>query len=77
VEFRLKGSPTMSRSGSRVAPDYGGRGGAREYMSTDPVEVEIINVEPCQRTPRVIVSGTAKLILRKRKNARPASAQIA
>ncbi|MBI4511331.1 MAG: Hint domain-containing protein, partial [Deltaproteobacteria bacterium] len=46
MEFRLKSSPAMSRDGTRVAPDYGGRGGGREYMSTDPVEVEIINVQP-------------------------------
>jgi RHS repeat-associated protein len=46
MEFRLQSSPAMSRNGTRVAPDYGGRGGGREYMSTDPVEVEVINVQP-------------------------------
>lgn len=46
IEFKLKSSSTMSRDGTRVAPDFGGRGGGREYMSTDPVQVEIINVQP-------------------------------
>ena len=46
MEFRLKGAPVLTRNGTRVAPDYGGRGGGREYMSTKPVEVEVINVQP-------------------------------
>ena len=46
MECRLRGSPAMERNGTRVAPDYGGRGGGREYMSTEPVEVETINVQP-------------------------------
>lgn len=46
MEFRLKGSPALERNGTRVTPKYGGRGGGREYMSTEHVEVEIINVQP-------------------------------
>lgn len=47
MEFRIKNNPTPSLNGTRVKPDYGGRGGGREFMSTDPVKVEIINVQPC------------------------------
>jgi len=46
MEFRITNSPKPVRSGTRVAPASGGRGGGREYMSTDLVEVEIINVQP-------------------------------
>ena len=46
MEFRITNSPTISRNGTRVDPSYDGRGGGREYMTTDPVEVEIINVQP-------------------------------
>jgi len=31
---------------TRVNPDNGGRGGGREYMTGDAVEVEIVNVQP-------------------------------
>ena len=46
MEFRIKNSPSMTRNGTRVDPEAGGRGGGREYMTTNPVEVEIINVQP-------------------------------
>jgi len=46
MEFRLRGSPSMSRNGTRVQPDYGGLGGGREFSTFDPVEVEIFNVQP-------------------------------
>ncbi len=46
MEFRITNSPTISRNGTRVDPSYDGRGGGREYMTTDPVEVEIFNVQP-------------------------------
>jgi hypothetical protein len=46
MEFLIKNNSSMIRNGTRVDPAYGGRGGGREYMTTDPVEVEIINVQP-------------------------------
>jgi hypothetical protein len=46
MEFRIKNNPSMTRKGTRVTPDYDGDGGGREYMTYDPVEVEIINVQP-------------------------------
>ena len=46
MHFRIKNNPSLSRNGTRVAPAYGGRGGAREYGSFDPVEVDIVDVQP-------------------------------
>ncbi len=45
MEFRIKNNPSMVRDGARVDPANGGGGGGREYMTTDPVEVEVINVQ--------------------------------
>jgi hypothetical protein len=49
MEFRLRNSPELQRAGTRVDPAYGGRGGGREYMSLDRVEVEVVNVQPYVR----------------------------
>ena len=46
MEFKVTNNPNMIRNGTRVAPDYGGIGGGREFMTTDPVSVEVINVQP-------------------------------
>ncbi len=46
MEFQLRSSPKLQRNGTRIQADYGGRGGGREYMSLDPVEVDVINVQP-------------------------------
>ncbi|WP_420209289.1 SpvB/TcaC N-terminal domain-containing protein [Candidatus Electronema sp. JC] len=46
MEFQIKNNPSPTRNGTRVTPDYGGRGGGKEFMTTDPVEVEIINIQP-------------------------------
>jgi RHS repeat-associated protein len=46
MEFQIKNNPTMNVNGTRVTPKYGGSGGGREYMTTDPVQVEIKNVQP-------------------------------
>jgi len=46
MEFHLKNNPTLERNGTRVDPAYRGRGGGKEYSTTDPVEVEITNVQP-------------------------------
>ena len=46
MEFQITNNPTSVRNGTRVRPDYGGRGGEREFMTTDSVGVEIINIQP-------------------------------
>ena len=46
MEFKLTNNPNMIRNGTRVTPAYGGIGGGREFMTTDPVSVEVINVQP-------------------------------
>jgi len=46
MEFRIRNTPHMQRNGTRISPSHGGRGGGKEYMTTDPVEVDIINVQP-------------------------------
>jgi len=46
MEFRIRNNPNLQRNGTRVTPANGGRGGGREFMTTDPVDVEIINVQP-------------------------------
>lgn len=46
VEFRITNNPSLQRNATRVTPANGGRGGGREFMTTDPVQVEIINVQP-------------------------------
>ncbi|MEW6039323.1 MAG: PKD domain-containing protein [Pseudomonadota bacterium] len=46
MEFRIRNNPVLNRAGTRVKPDFGGRGGGREFSTFDPVEVEIINVQP-------------------------------
>lgn len=46
MEFNVLNEPTMSRNGLRVEPDFGGTGGGREFMTTETVEVEILNVQP-------------------------------
>lgn len=46
MEFRIKNNPTLLKKGTRVTPDYGRRGGGREFMTTDPVRVGVINIQP-------------------------------
>ena len=48
MDFRIKNNPSMTRNGTKVDPTYSARGGGRKYMTTGPVEVEIINVQPCR-----------------------------
>ncbi len=36
----------LERNGSKVTPAFGQQGGGKEYMTTDIVEVEVINVQP-------------------------------
>lgn len=46
MEFRLINNPLLERNGTRVQSANGGAGGGREYMSLNPVGVEVINVQP-------------------------------
>ena len=46
MEFTIKNSPKLERNGSKVTPAFGQQGGGKEYMTTDIVEVEVINVQP-------------------------------
>ncbi|WP_279578145.1 RHS repeat domain-containing protein [Leptospira noguchii] len=46
VEFEVKGSPGYEKYGSKVKPDYGQPGKGSEFMTTDPVKVKLINVQP-------------------------------
>jgi hypothetical protein len=44
VEFKITNNPKVT-GGTRVKPAYGGTGGGREYVTTDPVEVDITNYQ--------------------------------
>ena len=46
MEFRIKNNPRPRLNGTRVQPCCGGMGGGREFMTMDPVLVEIINIQP-------------------------------
>jgi hypothetical protein len=46
VRFIIVSNPTLTRNGSVVEPAFGGAGGGREWASPDPVQVEIIDVQP-------------------------------
>ena len=46
VRFVILNSPTLTRDGSIVEPAFGGEGGGREWASPDPVQVEILDVQP-------------------------------
>jgi len=46
VRFIITNSPTLTRDGSIVEPAFGGEGGGREWASPDPVQVEILDVQP-------------------------------
>ena len=46
MEFTIKNSPKLERNGSKVTPAFGQQGGGKEYMTTDIVEVDVINVQP-------------------------------
>lgn len=49
VEFELKNAPSLLRNGTKVAPSYGMTGGGSEFMTMDPVHVEILNAQPIWR----------------------------
>ena len=46
VRFLILNTPTLTRDGSIVEPAFGGAGGGREWASPDPVQVEIVDVQP-------------------------------
>jgi hypothetical protein len=46
VRFIILNNPTLTRDGSIVEPAFGGQGGGREWASPDPVQVEILDVQP-------------------------------
>lgn len=46
VEFEILNNPKMSLNGSKVLPDFGMPGKGAEFMTTDPVKVRLINVQP-------------------------------
>ena len=45
VAFRIKNSPDVRRRGDAVLPAAGEPGGGTEWMSADPVEVEVISID--------------------------------
>lgn len=44
VQFRITNEPRLRRQGDPVDPSMGEPGGGSEYMSTDRVQVEVIQV---------------------------------
>ena len=46
MEFKIKNKPKLERKGTKVDPKYGQPGRGKEFMTRDPVEVEVINVQP-------------------------------
>jgi hypothetical protein len=46
VRFIIVNEPTLTRDGSMVEPAFGSPGGGREWASPDPVQVEILDVQP-------------------------------
>ena len=49
MEFEIKNKPKLEKNGVKVEPEFGGRGGGKEYMTKDPVKVEIKNVQPFKK----------------------------
>lgn len=45
TRFRITNDPGLLKNGTRVQPDNQEPGGGREWMSEDPVEVEVIDVD--------------------------------
>ncbi len=44
VAFRIRNDPTVSARADRVDPAAGEPGGGTEWVTTDPVEVEVIEI---------------------------------
>ena len=45
VAFRIRNRPNVRRRGDVVLPAAGEPGGGTEWMSTEPVEVEVISID--------------------------------
>ena len=48
IEFDIINNPTLQRNGTKVDPLFGQPGKGAEFMTTDPVRVNLINVQPLQ-----------------------------
>ncbi|WP_017862076.1 RHS repeat-associated core domain-containing protein, partial [Leptospira interrogans] len=46
VEFEILNDPKYKKYSTKVDPDYGQPGKGSEFMTTDPVKVKLINVQP-------------------------------
>ncbi|WP_061231248.1 RHS repeat-associated core domain-containing protein, partial [Leptospira weilii] len=46
VEFEILNDPKYKKYSTKVDPDYGQPGKGSEFMTTDPVRVKLINVQP-------------------------------
>lgn len=49
VEFRITNEPALKREAARVSPSMGEPGGGTEYMTTERVHVEVIQVDNLDR----------------------------
>jgi hypothetical protein len=49
VEFKILNSPTLLRNGTKVLPADGMMGKGSEFMTLDPVKVELINWQPLRK----------------------------
>lgn len=48
VEFDIINNPSLLRNGTKVQPDFGQLGKGSEFLTTDQVRVNLINVQPLQ-----------------------------
>ncbi|EPG84356.1 polymorphic toxin type 10 domain-containing protein [Leptospira santarosai] len=46
VEFETLNNPKYKKYGTKIDPDYGQPGKGSEFMTTDPVKVKLINIQP-------------------------------
>jgi hypothetical protein len=46
IEFRITNNPNLLRNGTKVKPDFSQPGKGAEFMTTDPVHVDLINIQP-------------------------------
>ena len=53
VEFEIVNNPKAKVYGDKVIPYYGQPGKGSEFMTKDPVQVDIINYQPIHGTPNV------------------------
>lgn len=46
IEFNILNNPNLLRNGTKVRPAFGQPGRGAEFLTTDPVRVNIINIQP-------------------------------